>query len=735
VNVGELFVSLAESRAHPTALLEVRDELILVWANSVAIARLGSGHGPLRPCLRPPEYARWEEVCRAVLAGQRAHEMDADGRVWRVSPLDERYVAIESRGPDARFDMLFSHHVDGVFFMTLDEPIDWQRGDPEVLLDYAFTNLRITALNEAMCQQYGATREQLIGTTPQQRWAHDRAAWREHMRQLYNQGHVHHTLAAPTREGVIRYVEGAYACIYDALGRITGHCGTQRDVTEERRTASALNKSQERLELALASAEIGVWDYDPEKRRINYDREWFMRLGYDPDTTPYNETAWWASKMHPNDYPEFLRSFHEHVHGRAPFHRVEYRVRAANGEWLWFHTSGKITARASDGRPLRFLGTTIDVTERKLLQQRLAASERMASIGTLAAGVGHEINNPLTYIMLNLELLDREVQSGAPRPERMRTMIEQTRYGTERVRSVVRDLQSLTRAPEDRTSRIDPTAIVERCLEIAHHQIKHRATILRDLRPIPTVLGNEGRMVQLFLNLLINAAQAIPEGDADHNHIRVATSTAPDGRALIEVTDTGSGIPADVVSRIFDPFFTTKAVGEGTGLGLAICRTIVLSMNGDIEVDADSEGPGTTFRVRLPAAPPSTDLPTRSRPPTPTRRTRVLVIDDEPQVGALLVRVLPEHHITSEVSARTALLRLRRGERFDHILCDLMMPDLTGMDFYDALAYIDPAIQPRVIFISAGAFTDRAREFLQTVQNRRLDKPFDVAELTAVLSS
>jgi PAS domain S-box-containing protein len=726
VTVGELFVRLAQTRTHPTALLELRDELHVVWANAAAVARIGVGEGALRPCMRAGEYARWEEVCRAAVAANRVHELDAEDRVYTMTPLGDGYLAIESRAVDARFDLLFSQHLDGVFFAALDEPIDWAHGDKEALLDYVFDHLRITAVNEEMCRQYGAPRERLIGSVPRERYSGRAAQWREHMRQFYDQGKTHHTLNA-----LGRYVEGAYACTYDAQGRITGHYGTQRDVTEERRTAAALLASQQRLELAIETGDIGVWDYDPATRRIHYDRRWYLRLGYDPDTTPYTETSWWADKMHPADYPEFVRGFRAHVLGDAPFQRVEHRVRTATGEWMWLLTSGKIIARSADGSPLRFVGTSIDITERKQLQDRLAASERMASIGTLAAGVGHEINNPLTYIMLNLELLDRELQSPSPRVERMRTMVDQTRYGTERVRSVVRDLQALTRAPEDRLTRLDPIGVLERCLEIAHHQIKHRATVVRDLRPIPAVLGNEGRMVQLFLNLIVNAAQAIPEGDVEHNHIRITTSTDRDGRALVEITDTGTGIPPDLVSRIFDPFFTTKAVGEGTGLGLAICRTIAIAMGGDIEVDTARD---TTFRVRLPAAPVHVDEPAPPPEHAPARRQRVLIIDDEPQVGALVGRVVPQHEIIAETSARAALMRLGRGERFDHILCDLMMPDVTGMDFYDALALIDPSLQSRVIFISAGAFTDRARTFLESVKNRRLDKPFDVAQLTAVLT-
>src|SRR3569623_1363319 len=304
--------------------------------------------------------------------------------------------------------------------------------------------------------------------------------------------------------------------------------------------------------------------------------------------------------MHPSDIAEFARSFISHRDGESKLHRVEHRVRNAAGDWVWLLTSGRVSIRGADGRPLRYTGTSVDITERKRLQDRLSASERMASIGTLAAGVGHEINNPLTYIMLNLELLARELSYDKPRLDRMRQMVDQTRYGTERVRSVVRDLQALTRAHEDRVTRIDPATILTRCLEIAHHQIKHRAQVIKNLGPTPAVLGNEGRMVQLFLNLIINAAQAIPEGDVARNRIRVATSTDAANRAVIEIADTVSGIAPEHVSRIFDPFFTTKAVGEGTGLGLAICRTIVVSMGGDIDVDTAS---GTTFRVRLPAAP------------------------------------------------------------------------------------------------------------------------------------
>jgi two-component system, cell cycle sensor histidine kinase and response regulator CckA len=258
-----------------------------------------------------------------------------------------------------------------------------------------------------------------------------------------------------------------------------------------------------------------------------------------------------------------------------------------------------------------------------------------------------------------------------------------------------------------------------------------REMVVRVLSPVPPIRGSEHRIGQLFLNLIVNAAQAIPEGAADSNTVRVATSVEVDGRILIEISDTGTGIPAEVIGRIFDPFFTTKPVGEGSGIGLAICRSIVTSLGGEITVDSNA-GRGTLFRVLLP--PGVEQSGPALIPPMPRElasRLRVLVIDDEPLIGPVITSLLGGHHVVTEISAKKALERLQRGESYDWILCDLMMPEMTGMDLYEAL---EGDVRERVIFISGGAFTDRAREFLQRVSNRRLFKPFDVETLIAALS-
>lgn len=639
-----------------------------------------------------------------------------------------QYLWEVSVGARDRFEMLFEHSVDGVFFMTLDEPIAWHgAADKEALLDYAFDHLRITSVNRVLCEQIGARREELIGAVPRDRWKVEIDVWRARMRELYDHGRTYFTMRAPRTDERWLDVEGQYVCLYDEQGRITGCFGTQRDVTEKRKTA-------ERLELAVIGGDIGIWDMDLDARTVYFDERWIERLGYSPQAPEVRELAWWCSLVHPSDLAEVRRSLEAHQAGATPLYLVEHRMRKANGEWIWLLTRGKATGRDTPGAPARVVGACLDITERKLLQERLFLAERMASIGTLAAGVGHEINNPLTYIVLNLALIDRDLRTLDLPPaahKRLMHMVEQARYGTERVSGVVRDLQALTRVPEQRTGRVALVSVLERCLEIADHQVRHRARVIRNLEPVPMVLGSEGRVVQLFLNVLVNAAQAIPIGRADKHTITITTATR-DGCAVVAIADTGVGISASALGRVFDPFYTTKEVGEGTGLGLAISRSIVTAMGGEIEVES-TPGVGTTFRMVFPPAPPDADPVVAETPAAKLPgKKRVLVIDDEPMVGQLVAKVLVDHLVIAETSGRAALTRLSGGERFDFILCDVMMPEVSGMDFYAELA---PELRARIVFLSGGAFTEGAQRFLDSVPNRRLAKPFDVDALTAVLLS
>jgi len=246
-----------------------------------------------------------------------------------------------------------------------------------------------------------------------------------------------------------------------------------------------------------------------------------------------------------------------------------------------------------------------DITERKQMQARLLLTDRLASLGTLAAGIAHEVNNPLAFVLANLGFLEHEFQRLllAQPGEQLREMHEvlhETNQGAERIRHIVRDLQTLSRNDGEQRMSVDVCEVLESSLRLMRTEFRDRARVVKDFEPVPTVWASEVRLGQVFLNLLINAAHAMPTGQPERNEVRVRVRTLVT-HVVIEVTDTGTGIDPAVRDRIFDPFFTTKPVGKGTGLGLSICHGIVMGLGGELSVESEL-GKGSTFRVILPIA-------------------------------------------------------------------------------------------------------------------------------------
>jgi len=241
------------------------------------------------------------------------------------------------------------------------------------------------------------------------------------------------------------------------------------------------------------------------------------------------------------------------------------------------------------------------------MQAQLIFNDRLASMGKLAAGVGHEINNPLAYVISNLNFLHKELHrtQGSPAQEDLQellTAVTDAKEGAERVRDIVLDLKTLSRPDDAQNGRADLKTVVRAAVKIASHEIRRRARLVEELGDdVPPVQGNASRLGQVFLNLLINAAHAIPEGHVDENEIRISARQDTPEYVIVEIRDTGCGIPSENLDRIFDPFFTTKPVGEGTGLGLAMVHSIITTLGGTITVRSELNQ-GTTFRLQLLAA-------------------------------------------------------------------------------------------------------------------------------------
>lgn len=409
-----------------------------------------------------------------------------------------------------------------------------------------------------------------------------------------------------------------------------------------------------------------------------------------------------------------------------------------------------------------------DITERRRLELQLQLADRMASVATLSAGVAHEVNNPLSYVLANVDYVLSRLDPLPADLGEIRRALEDARGGAARVAQIVRDLRTFSRSGDTERTEVDVRRALQSAVTLAQTEIRQRAQLSLELGPVPPVLGNAHKIGQVFLNLLANAAQAIPPGNPERHLVQATTALAPDGRVQIEIADTGAGIPAEVLPRIFDPFFTTRPIGQGLGLGLAIVHGIVSDLGGEVAVRSEPGG-GSIFTVLLPAwrgasgpirplITPGAMLPLPVRPaaepfldpfatpgaptftpppatPVPADGRDILVIDDEPMVGRAITRMLvPPHRVVFVGSAAEALALLADG-RFDTILCDLMMPEMTGMALYERLVVEAPAHAARMVFLTGGAFTPEAADFLERVPNARLEKPFTPAQLRAAVAA
>jgi two-component system cell cycle sensor histidine kinase/response regulator CckA len=387
---------------------------------------------------------------------------------------------------------------------------------------------------------------------------------------------------------------------------------------------------------------------------------------------------------------------------------------------------------------------------------QLLLADRLACFGALSSAVVHEVSQPVGFLIaslgfaieeLNAVLTGFDAESGAgeavsppPRAALQSAVdaLQEARQTAERVRRLVRDLRTFSRTDDDRSGLLDVRRVLESAIHIAANPVSQRARLSKDYGTTPPVEGNEARLVQVFVNLLVNAAESIPEGDPERAFIRVTARTGNDGHCVVEISDSGRGIAAEDLERIFDPFFTTKPA-RGPGLGLFTCRYVVASMGGSIAVSS-APGEGTTFTLSLPNAHGGLSTSQTSIPPpnaSPSAhppRGRVLVVDDEPMMVRAIARLLEgEHEVFSTTDPAFAVAEVARGARFDAILCDLMMPTMSGMDVFEAIRRIAPDQAKSVIFVTGGAFTPALQMFLSSVENARIEKPIDRTTLRAAI--
>jgi signal transduction histidine kinase/CheY-like chemotaxis protein len=538
------------------------------------------------------------------------------------------------------------------------------------------------------------------------------------------------------RQGGDVFIRAFSAPLFGAGGNLTHVIVAFLDISKEVEAEGQRRLVEERLLLACHHAPIAFWMTDATGVITMSEGAGLVSLGVKSgELVGKNVLDLYAA--HPT-IPGYIRRA---LTGDSFWYTVEVGD-AVFDTWL-------TPIRSPAGKVVGLTAVSNDVSHVRKLQKKAIQNDRVIALGTLAASVAHEINNPLTYVLANSDALADDIDgleklmqhmegptaAAGAALARLRERLGPIRSGASRIAGITRDLRTFSRPDESSLARVDLRTVVESVLRLVAKEVEARARLVLDLQPTPPVIGNEARLVQVVLNLIVNAYQALPPDAPAHNQVHVATRFEG-GAIVVEIADSGPGVPLADRELIFEPFFSTKEIGQGTGLGLFVCRNIVRGFSGDIEV-GDRPGGGALFRVTLPMAPEghaatAVEATPPSRPAidaAPSGRDRhVVVIDDDAMVARALALQLREagYRVTTFADGQTAMRALLASHDVELVFCDLMMTGMTGIEVSNRLADDAPELARKLVLMTGGAFSPAAREFVARHRDHTVEKPFDV---------
>lgn len=518
--------------------------------------------------------------------------------------------------------------------------------------------------------------------------------------------------------------------LFDGAGTLSHVSVAFIDITREVQAEAERDRAAAQLALAVDHAPIVIWSADAAGVITLSRGAALASLGVrSGDLVGHNVFELYR------DHPTISGYIRQALAGESLQYIVEVGT-AVFDTWL-------TPIRNPEGGVIGVTGLSHDIRELRRLQAAGIQSDRTAALGRLAASVAHEINNPLTYILAHGEQIESAIErlqglgsslSGAVGSEvqgalaTLRQDVQTLRLGTERIATITRELRTFNHPDDMSRGPVDARAAVRSVLQLVGKELEARARLSLDLRETAPILGHPSRLVQVILNLVMNAMQSLPASAASLGEVHISTETR-DGRVLIDVSDSGPGVSPAERERIFDPFVTTKPIGEGTGLGLFVCRNIVQGYAGEISVH-DRPGGGASFRVSLPVAPEAraADAPALERPAAATvTRAHVLLIDDDTRVLAALSGRLRRAGYQTSVCSTGAegLSQLLEHEGIDIAFCDLMMKGMTGMDLHAELSKRASGLLAKVVFMTGGACSPQSRKFVLEHSESVVEKPFD----------
>jgi PAS domain S-box-containing protein len=546
-----------------------------------------------------------------------------------------------------------------------------------------------------------------------------------------------------TAKGKPAWVRSIGRAEKNSAGQITRVQGTIQDITDRKTADESLRRSEENLRVIIGEMPNGLFIIDSEKI-IFANRTMAQLVGLSSEKELLGKSPF--DFVH-SDFHSIMRERFENLAkdgGANP--SIRSKVIGKEGRLVEVET--RSLSIQFDGKQ-NILVIMRDVTQQNQMERQATLNDKLATVGTLAAGVAHEVNNPLSYVLANLVFLQEQLEDikrhlqmngsfdGTCQKtfEEMKGELADIAKGSEKIRDIVKGLKAFVRANDDELEKVDLNQAVESAINMSFHIIKQKARVEKDFAvDLPHLIANSGKLQQVFINLLINAAQSMEGNKPEKNKISIRTGRY-DGIVFVEFKDTGVGIPEKILPRIFDPFFTTKPTGVGTGLGLSVSNEILNHYGGTIEVQS-TMGKGSTFTVKLPRENGQEVAAVNPVLPVEVKRGRVLIVDDEPGNLDVLCKILKKNGtVLSALSGLDAMGIIEREVgNIEAILSDINMPDMNGVDLYKNVAKKFPGLEKRIIFITGGIFSEEIKDFLKTIPNTCMEKPFNLEEVRKTVS-
>ena len=752
----KLFQKLFE--ASPDAVLLVGADGRIVRANAQVAALFGHC---LDEIIGQPIEVLMPERSRPVHGHARAHYADApelrpmgqglelfalhsDGREFPVeislSPVDTddgQMVLTVVRDISARKE------VEAALKLTqfaLDHAADgeaWLRRDGS----YAY-------VNEAMCRLFGYSREEFLALTvfevnrqlTTESWG---ALWAD----LSDGRPVSTEQRLSRKDGSVLTVE--ISANYVAFGGLEFSCASLRDVSDRKRareeesrlrsvleaSLNELSEAQSRLRQAVGAGQVGLWDRDLRTNATYFSPEWKRQIGFD-DTEIPNDFEEWRSRVHPDDIDGALRTLRGYLEGRSGTYEGEFRFRHKDGSYRHILARGSKVVD-DDGRPIRLLGSHVDITEIRQLQGQFLQAQKMDLVGQLAGGIAHDFNNLLTVIVGSVDLALEAIAED----DVVRSDMLEIRRASERAIGLTSQLLSFSRKQILMPTLVDLHAVVTDMRGMLRRLLGENIALA--IGPPwfgGSVRVDRGQIEQVIMNLAVNARDAMPKGgtltidvgpaDSVAGHAGEGSSLPPGPCVGLRVSDTGIGMDEATAGRIFEPFFTTKDVGRGTGLGLSTVFGIVKQSGGAIWVESE-RGRGSTFQIVLPIVEGPAAVPEdRSRPGRPSGRgtETILLVEDDDSLRHLATRVLRSagYNVLTAANGGVALL-MAPDQQVDLLVTDVVMPGIGGPSLARQLVAARPGL--KVLFTSG--YTDDAtlRDGVQEKTAHFLAKPYATVDL------